>query len=83
MDWRVFSNDLWRDFSGGDGDKTAQLAAMTMAAQSKNPWAVFIAAASRSQPSPRLACWLERAGSYCACLEISGWRRCLSCVIGY
>jgi putative Ca2+/H+ antiporter (TMEM165/GDT1 family) len=44
MDWRVFLTTFGVIFLAEMGDKT-QLAAMTMAAQSKKPWAVFIAAA--------------------------------------
>lgn len=43
MDWRVFVTTFGVIFLAEIGDKT-QLAAMTMAAQSKKPWAVFIAA---------------------------------------
>lgn len=43
MDWRVFLTTFGVIFLAEMGDKT-QLAAMTMAAQSKKPWAVFIAA---------------------------------------
>ena len=44
MDWRVFLTTFGVIFLAEMGDKT-QLAAMTMAAQSKKPWAVFIGAA--------------------------------------
>lgn len=44
MDWRVFLTTFGVIFLAEMGDKT-QLAAMTMAAQSKKPWAVFIAVA--------------------------------------
>ena len=44
MDWRVFLTTFGIIFLAEMGDKT-QLAAMTMAAQTKKPWAVFIAAA--------------------------------------
>lgn len=44
MDWRVFLTTFGVVFLAEMGDKT-QLAAMTMAAQSKKPWAVFIGAA--------------------------------------
>jgi Ca2+/H+ antiporter, TMEM165/GDT1 family len=44
MDWRVFLSTFGVIFLAEMGDKT-QLAAMTMAAQSKKPWAVFIGAA--------------------------------------
>ena len=44
MDWRVFLTTFGVIFLAEMGDKT-QLAAMTMAAQSKKPWTVFIAAA--------------------------------------
>jgi putative Ca2+/H+ antiporter (TMEM165/GDT1 family) len=44
MDWRVFLTTFGVIFLAEMGDKT-QLAAMTMAAQTKKPWAVFIAAA--------------------------------------
>jgi putative Ca2+/H+ antiporter (TMEM165/GDT1 family) len=44
MDWRIFLTTFGVIFLAEMGDKT-QLAAMTMAAQSKKPWAVFIAAA--------------------------------------
>ncbi len=44
MDWRVFMTTFGVIFLAEMGDKT-QLAAMTMTAQSKQPWAVFIAAA--------------------------------------
>ena len=44
MDWRVFLTTFGVIFLAEMGDKT-QLAAMTMAAQSKKPWAVFCAAA--------------------------------------
>ena len=43
MDWRVFVTTFGVIFLAEMGDKT-QLAAMTMAAESKKPWAVFIAA---------------------------------------
>ena len=43
MDWRVFLTTFGVIFLAEMGDKT-QLAAMTMAAQSKKPWAVLIAA---------------------------------------
>ena len=44
MDWRVFLTTFGVIFLAEMGDKT-QLAAMTMAAQSKKPWTVFIAVA--------------------------------------
>jgi putative Ca2+/H+ antiporter (TMEM165/GDT1 family) len=44
MDWRVFLTTFGVIFLAEMGDKT-QLAAMTMAAETKKPWAVFIAAA--------------------------------------
>jgi Ca2+/H+ antiporter, TMEM165/GDT1 family len=44
MDWRVALTTFGVIFLAEMGDKT-QLAAMTMAAQTKKPWAVFIAAA--------------------------------------
>ena len=44
MDWRVFLTTFGVIFLAEMGDKT-QLAAMTMSAQSKRPWAVFIGAA--------------------------------------
>lgn len=44
MDWRVLLTTFGVIFLAEMGDKT-QLAAMTMAAQSKKPWAVFIGAA--------------------------------------
>ncbi|MEP6920241.1 MAG: TMEM165/GDT1 family protein [bacterium] len=44
MDWRVFMTTFGVIFLAEMGDKT-QLAALTMAAQSKKPWPVFIAAA--------------------------------------
>jgi putative Ca2+/H+ antiporter (TMEM165/GDT1 family) len=43
MDWRVFVTTFGVIFLAEMGDKT-QLAAMTMAAESKKPWTVFIAA---------------------------------------
>lgn len=43
MDWRVFMTTFGVIFLAEMGDKT-QLAAMTMAAQTKRPWAVLIAA---------------------------------------
>ncbi|HSE36143.1 MAG TPA: TMEM165/GDT1 family protein [Blastocatellia bacterium] len=43
MDWRVFLTTFGVIFLAEMGDKT-QLAAMTMAGQSKKPWAVFIGA---------------------------------------
>ncbi len=44
MDWRIFLTTFGVIFLAEMGDKT-QLAALTMAAQSKRPWAVFIGAA--------------------------------------
>jgi putative Ca2+/H+ antiporter (TMEM165/GDT1 family) len=44
MDWRVFLTTFGVIFLAEMGDKT-QLAAMTMSAQSKRPWAVFIGSA--------------------------------------
>ncbi|HKP46060.1 MAG TPA: TMEM165/GDT1 family protein [Pyrinomonadaceae bacterium] len=44
MDWRVLFTTFGVIFLAEMGDKT-QLAAMTMAAQTKRPWAVFIGAA--------------------------------------
>jgi putative Ca2+/H+ antiporter (TMEM165/GDT1 family) len=44
MDWRVFLTTFGVIFLAEMGDKT-QLAAMTMAAESKKPLSVFIAAA--------------------------------------
>ena len=44
MDWRIFLTTFGVIFLAEMGDKT-QLAAMTMAAQTKRPWAIFIAAA--------------------------------------
>ena len=44
MDWRLLMTTFGVIFLAEMGDKT-QLAAMTMAAQSKKPWVVFIAAA--------------------------------------
>ncbi len=43
MDWRVIVTTFGMIFLAEMGDKT-QLAAMTMAAQTKKPWAVFIGA---------------------------------------
>jgi len=44
MDWRVFLTTFGVIFLAEMGDKT-QLAAMTMSAQSKKPWTVFIGSA--------------------------------------
>jgi putative Ca2+/H+ antiporter (TMEM165/GDT1 family) len=44
MDWRVFLTTFGVIFLAEMGDKT-QLAAMTMSAQSKRPWAVFVGSA--------------------------------------
>jgi putative Ca2+/H+ antiporter (TMEM165/GDT1 family) len=44
MDWRVFLTTFGIIFLAEMGDKT-QIAAMTMAAEKKRPWEVFIAAA--------------------------------------
>jgi putative Ca2+/H+ antiporter (TMEM165/GDT1 family) len=44
MDWRVFLTTFGVIFLAEMGDKT-QLAAMTMAAESKRPWTVFIGSA--------------------------------------
>lgn len=44
MDWRVFLTTFGVIFLAEMGDKT-QLAAMTMAAQTRRPWAVFIGSA--------------------------------------
>ena len=44
MDWRVLLTTFGVIFLAEIGDKT-QLAAMTMAAQSKQPWSVFLGAA--------------------------------------
>jgi putative Ca2+/H+ antiporter (TMEM165/GDT1 family) len=44
MDWRVLLTTFGVIFLAEMGDKT-QLAAMTMSAQTKRPWAVFIGAA--------------------------------------
>ncbi len=44
MDWRVFLTTFGVIFLAEMGDKT-QLAAMTMAAQSKRPWTVFVGSA--------------------------------------
>lgn len=41
MDWRVILTTFGMIFLAEMGDKT-QLAAMTMAAETKRPWAVFI-----------------------------------------
>jgi putative Ca2+/H+ antiporter (TMEM165/GDT1 family) len=43
MDWRVMVTTFGVIFLAEMGDKT-QLAAMTMAAETKNPWAVLIGA---------------------------------------
>lgn len=43
MDWRVMLTTFGVIFLAEMGDKT-QLAAMTMAAETKKPWAVFVAA---------------------------------------
>ena len=43
MDWRVFLTTFGVIFLAEMGDKT-QLAALTMAADSKKPWAVFLGA---------------------------------------
>ena len=43
MDWRIFLTTFGVIFLAEMGDKT-QLAAMTMAAQTKRPWTVFLAA---------------------------------------
>lgn len=42
MDWRIFLTTFGVIFLAEMGDKT-QLAAMTMAAQTKRPWTIFIA----------------------------------------
>lgn len=44
MDWRVFLTTFGVIFLAEMGDKT-QLATMTMAAESKRPWTVFISSA--------------------------------------
>jgi putative Ca2+/H+ antiporter (TMEM165/GDT1 family) len=44
MDWRVFLTTFGVIFLAEMGDKT-QLAAMTMSAQTRKPWAVFIGSA--------------------------------------
>lgn len=44
MDWRIFLTTFGVIFLAEMGDKT-QLAAMTMSAQTKKPWAVFIGSA--------------------------------------
>ncbi len=44
MDWRVFLTTFGVIFLAEMGDKT-QLATMTLAAQSKKPWTVFISSA--------------------------------------
>jgi len=44
MDWRVFLTTFGVIFLAEMGDKT-QLAAMTMAAQTKRPWAVLVGSA--------------------------------------
>lgn len=44
MDWRVLLTTFGVIFLAEMGDKT-QLAAMTMSAQTKRPWAVFIGSA--------------------------------------
>jgi len=44
MDWRVFLTTFGIIFLAEMGDKT-QIAAMTMAAEKKRPWEVFMAAA--------------------------------------
>ena len=44
MDWRIFLTTFGVIFLAEMGDKT-QLAAMTMAAETKRPWMVFIGAA--------------------------------------
>jgi len=44
MDWRIFLTTFGVIFMAEMGDKT-QLAALTMAAQSKRPWTVFVSAA--------------------------------------
>jgi len=43
MDWRIFLSTFGVIFLAEMGDKT-QLAAMTMAAESKRPWQVFLGA---------------------------------------
>jgi putative Ca2+/H+ antiporter (TMEM165/GDT1 family) len=43
MDWRILISTFGVIFLAEMGDKT-QLAAMTMAAESKKPWAVFLGA---------------------------------------
>ena len=43
MDWRVLVTTFGAIFLAEMGDKT-QLAAMTLAAETKNPWAVFVGA---------------------------------------
>jgi Ca2+/H+ antiporter, TMEM165/GDT1 family len=43
MDWRVFLTTFGIMFLAEMGDKT-QIAAMTMAAEKKRPWEVFVAA---------------------------------------
>ena len=44
MDWRVFMTTFGMIFLAELGDKT-QIAAMTMAAEKKRPWEVFLGAA--------------------------------------
>lgn len=44
MDWRVFLSTFGVILLAEMGDKT-QLAAMTMSAQTKKPWSVFVGAA--------------------------------------
>ena len=43
MDWRIFLTTFGTIFLAEMGDKT-QLAAMTMTAQTKKPWTIFVAA---------------------------------------
>jgi len=58
MDWRVFLTTFGVIFLAEMGDKT-QLAAMTMAAQSKKPWPYSLPPPWRSRRFQRLVCWPE------------------------
>lgn len=82
MDWRIFITTFGVIFLAEMGDKT-QLAAMTMAAQSKRPWGVFLGAALALTAVSAIGVLVGSAlGTYLPLIWIKRAAACAFIVIG-